>query len=72
MTKKCIKCGSENLQSGKLQSTGNLAFYPEKTKFMTLKTSNINAMANMCMDCGFIEIIGDINKAKDIKSTQEL
>ncbi len=71
MSRKCVKCGSENLESGKLQSTGKLSFYPDSTKFLSIKTSDINATANMCIDCGFIEIIGDISKAKDITSSDE-
>jgi predicted nucleic-acid-binding Zn-ribbon protein len=66
--KKCLRCGGENLTPGKVQSSGRMCFYPENTKFMTLKTSDVPVGANLCLDCGFIEFIGDVKKAKDLTS----
>ena len=63
MTDKCYRCSSTNLEAGTLKSTGGLSFYPKKPKFMSWRTSKIAIITNMCLDCGFIEIVGDLNKA---------
>ena len=69
--KKCLRCGGENLTPGKLQSTGKVCFIPENTKFLTLKTSDVKVGANLCLDCGFVELIGDIIKAKDLTTQKD-
>jgi hypothetical protein len=62
--KKCLRCGGTQLQPGKIKSTGKIWFKPEKTKFLTLKTSNVDMHASLCLDCGTIDLAGDPGKAK--------
>jgi predicted nucleic-acid-binding Zn-ribbon protein len=66
MSKKCVKCGSENIEPGKVQSSGRLSFYPDRAKFLSWKTSNVSVLASICLDCGTIELAGDVAKAKDL------
>jgi hypothetical protein len=55
-----------NIHTGTLHSTGRTHFRPSDAKFLKLKTANIEVFANMCLDCGSINLMGDIEKAKDI------
>ena len=59
---KCLKCGSVSLESGALNTA---YFQPDNTKFLTLNP-NVRIRATICMDCGYIELNGDLNKAKDL------
>jgi len=63
---KCLNCGGTNIHTGTLHSTGRTHFRPSDVKFLKLKTANIEVLANMCLDCGSINLIGDIEKAKNI------
>ncbi len=60
--KVCIRCGSSKLESGSLGSFG-LTFRPANTKFLTMKTNDVRVESNMCIDCGTIELVGDVRKA---------
>ena len=62
MKEKCVKCGSERLTPGKLQSSGLVGFRPDKAKFFTSKTADTKVKATICLECGFIEMIGDVEK----------
>lgn len=66
MNNKCCRCSSKNMEAGMLKSTGGLSFYPNKPKFMSWMTSKIGVTARMCLDCGSIEIAGDLNKARKL------
>jgi predicted nucleic-acid-binding Zn-ribbon protein len=63
---KCLNCGWTNIHTGTLHSTGRTHFRPSDAKFLKLKTTNIEILANMCLDCGSINLMGDIEKAKNI------
>ena len=63
MKRKCPSCGSENLEPGGIQSTGQLYFRPKNAKFLSLKTGNIKIEGNICTECGCIMLIGDKAKA---------
>ena len=65
-TIKCFNCGGTNLHSGSLHSTGKTHFRPSDAKFLKLKTANIDVIANMCIDCGAINLSGDLKKAKEV------
>ena len=65
MKKKCIACGSENLEPGKVQSTGKIYFRPKNAKFLSLKTSNIVVKGQMCSDCGHIMLVGGKEKVEE-------
>jgi len=63
MIDKCISCKSVRLETGCLQTTGKVCFHPDHAKFISLKTSDIKIRALMCLDCGYIHICGDVEKA---------
>ncbi len=56
----CVKCGSRKFTKG----TTNVSFVPHDTKFFKFKTNTVNARSKMCLECGFIEFSGDVEKAK--------
>ncbi|MBA7682330.1 hypothetical protein ES703_90680 [subsurface metagenome] len=64
--KKCLSCGGTNLKPGSIQSSGKVAFRAKDTKFLTTKTGDITVSANICVDCGHIELIGDTDKASSL------
>ena len=63
---KCVHCGSDRLEPGKLQSTGAIYFRPDNSKFMTLKTANIRLKANICLECGAVVLVGDPSKVESL------
>ena len=63
---KCVSCGGTNVEPGKLTGTGEVSFKPEHTKFLKAATSNVGIKANMCMDCGCLVLVGDVEKVKAI------
>ena len=65
-TKKCIRCGGERLEPGRIQSTGRIYFRPENTQFLQLKTADIAVTANICLECGTIELVGDVVKVSKL------
>jgi hypothetical protein len=54
------------MQAGSLHSTGKTHFRPSDARFLKLKTANIELLANMCMNCGSVNLIGDTEKAKKV------
>ncbi len=64
--KKCLRCGGSHLEPGWAQSTGKIYFRPTNTKFLMLKSADVEVNANMCMDCGSLELVGDVEKAKSL------
>jgi predicted nucleic-acid-binding Zn-ribbon protein len=69
---KCIRCGSTQLASGWAQSTGKMYFRPDKVNFFALKTADLSVTGLMCLDCGFIELVGDTDKAKSLIKSREV
>ena len=63
---KCSNCGSSNMQTGTLHSTGRTYFRPSGAKFLKLQTANIDISADMCLDCGSISLNGDAEKVKNL------
>jgi excisionase family DNA binding protein len=68
---RCSSCGSTDLIEGKCQSTGLLYFVPEKSKFWTLKTSNVPMKSKMCENCGFINLKGDTEHLSKLLTDQK-
>ncbi|MGZ4961607.1 MAG: helix-turn-helix domain-containing protein [Limisphaerales bacterium] len=58
----CPICHSSEIVEGIYSSTGLNYFQPKKTKFWTLKASNIASTACMCRRCGAITLFGDTKK----------
>jgi len=59
LQKTCPQCHAGELVEGVYRTTGLNYFQPSKTKFWTLKVSNIDTKAFMCDRCGAISIFGD-------------
>lgn len=66
----CPVCHHEVLVKGRVQSTGMTYFYPDKPKFWTLATSNIETQARMCARCGAITWFGDVTKLSTLKQEE--
>jgi excisionase family DNA binding protein len=64
----CPICRGEQLIPGHLQSTGRIYFRPDKTKFWTLKDSNVPTSARMCRRCGAIVWYGDLAKLNALEA----
>ena len=64
--KECMRCGSTQLAPGKAQSSGRVYFRPDKANFFALSTADLAVNGLMCLDCGSIELVGDIKKAKSL------
>lgn len=64
--KKCIRCGSTQLASGWVQSSGKISFRPDNVKFLTPKTADVSVNGNMCLECGTIELVGDVDKGRSL------
>lgn len=66
----CHRCGGTRLEPGSLGSFG-LTFRPANTKFLTLRTNDVGVQANMCVDCGMIQLVGDVRKAQSLKGESQ-
>jgi len=64
--KTCLSCGSSSLEPGRVQSTGLLYFRPTNPRIMTVRTADIPVQASMCLDCGAIDLGGEVNKARQL------
>jgi hypothetical protein len=69
--KQCIRCEGTQLTSGWAQSTGKMYFRPDKVNFFAPRTADLSVKGMMCLDCGTIELIGDINKAQSLIKRSE-
>lgn len=64
--KKCFRCGSVRLEPGAIQSTGRIYFRPANSSFWTLRTADVPVEANICLECGTVELVGDVKKAESL------
>ena len=62
----CSRCGSSKLELGRVQSTGRLHFHFENPRFLTMHTGYVPIMSTMCLDCGNIDLMGEVSKARRI------
>ncbi len=69
--KVCSACHGGQLIEGVMRSTGLCFFQPKKTKFWTLKDSNVETEARMCDHCGAIHLFGDLKKLNELKEAQQ-
>ncbi len=58
----CPACNHDEMVEGRMESTGRSYFVPKKTKFWTLKDSNVETRARMCGRCGYLMLFGDTAK----------
>lgn len=61
--KTCIRCRGTRLEPGAVRSTGRIYFRPANTAFWSLRTADVPVEANLCLDCGTVELVADIGKA---------
>jgi hypothetical protein len=62
-SRQCLRCGGERLEPGSLAAHGGLSFFPANATFWTL-TPNVAIQAFLCLDCGNVELVGDVKKAE--------
>ena len=62
----CFRCGGSKLESGRLQSTGRIHFHFENPRFLTIHTGYVPIVSTMCLDCGKIDLAGEVEKARKI------
>jgi predicted nucleic-acid-binding Zn-ribbon protein len=63
---KCLRCGGQNLSPSELQSTGKIYSRPRDAKLVTVLTTGVPVGANICLDCGHVELAVDAEKARSI------
>ena len=64
---KCLKCGGTNVKPGMLQSTGKIYARPDNAKLVdTFFTTGALVNANICFDCGHVEMVVKPDKLKAI------
>jgi hypothetical protein len=51
------------MEPGGLQSRGGVSFHPANSTFWTLQP-NVAIQAFLCLDCGNLELVGDVKKAE--------
>ena len=59
---KCARCGGTNLESGHLHTTGKVHFRPAHSKFLTMHTADVEVKAEVCTDCGNVQMVADTKK----------
>ena len=64
--KKCLRCGSSNIRPSELQSTGKIYSRPKDAKLVTVLTTGVPVSANICLDCGHVELVVNADKARSI------
>ena len=64
--KECMRCGGTQRAMGKTQSSGRVYFRPDKVNIFALNTADLAVKGIMCLDCGTIELVGDIKKARSL------
>jgi len=62
-SRRCLGCGGERMEPGGLHTVGGLSFRPANSTFWTL-TPNVEMQAFLCLDCGNVELVGDLKKAE--------
>jgi hypothetical protein len=51
------------MEPGGLHTVGGLSFRPANSTFWTLQP-NVAIQAFLCLDCGNLELVGDVKKAE--------
>jgi hypothetical protein len=62
----CSRCGGSKLESGRIQSTGRIHFHFENPRFLTIHTGYVPILSTICLDCGTIDLVGEVDKARKI------
>ena len=67
----CSRCGGSKLESGRVQSTGRIHFHFENPRFLTMHTGYVPVVATICLDCGTIDLKGEVDKARRISRKEQ-
>ncbi len=67
--KKCLRCGSTNLEDGQFQSTGKIYTRPKNANFVAMLKTGVPVDTIMCYDCGHVELVFNTEKAKSLVRT---
>lgn len=67
----CSRCGGSKLESGRVQSTGRIHFHFENPRFLTMYPGYVPVVASMCLDCGTIDLAGEVEKARKISKQDQ-
>lgn len=70
--KTCLRCGGTNLQPGDVQSTGKIYARPHSAKLATVFLTGALVNADICFDCGHVELAVDTNKAKSLRKNASM
>lgn len=62
-SRRCLRCSGERMEPGGLHTVGGLSFRPANSTFWTLQP-NVALQAFLCLDCGNVELVGDVKKAE--------
>ena len=68
---KCLRCGSDNLTPANFESTGKIYSRPKDAKLVSVLTTGVVVDANLCLDCGYVELHVDADRARAIKKEAE-
>lgn len=71
MSYQCSRCGCTDAEPGSIASTGRLYFRPTNSKFLTMKTANIEVKANACTGCGHVDFVADVGKLNTLTARAE-
>ena len=63
---KCLRCGGTEFTDGNIQSSGKVIFRVSKARFITTRTNTIAVDAVLCMNCGHMDFIGDVEKVRQL------
>ena len=66
---KCLRCGGTNVKPGVLQSTGKIYARPNDANLNTFLNTGVVVNANICFDCGHVEMVVVPDKLKSIMKT---
>jgi hypothetical protein len=64
----CINCGGSNLELGSLVAGGHVYFSPlrKAKKFLTVKPQIVPIGANVCLDCGNVQLFASPKEVEAI------
>jgi hypothetical protein len=62
-SRRCLRCGGERMEPGGVAARIGLSFHPANSTFWTLQP-NVAVQAFLCLDCGHLELVGDVQRAE--------
>ncbi len=68
----CPVCHGTEVIQGLFRTTGLNYFKPVKSKFWSMKDSNIKTHAVMCLQCGAITHFGDVKKMNSLMTRNNI